>query len=126
MDRAEAWVDQLTDLSQTQWLAIGGALAADHRGTLVRHDARRAVDAALETGALRLAAWYVRDALETAVFTISQGMPPCSRDERGRFAVAHDAAQAAALAQLAAPYLSNDTVDVLCAPFRLHGGEWKV
>jgi hypothetical protein len=67
-----------------------------------------------------VAAWYVRDAVETAAFLARRQMYRGSREERCLFAAAHGAAEVATVALLAREHVSTESLCALCAPFVRH------
>jgi len=120
LDRALLFVDALAALPRSCWVDIGRVLLADHAGLAPRVTAAAAVDAVIAARRFRVAAWYVRDALETAVFLARRGGARVSTTDRQAFDAARDAAEDAALALLAFPRLCARDVDVLCGPFAQH------
>jgi hypothetical protein len=62
-----------------------------------------------------MAAWFVRDAVETASFLVSRCS--ISRDQRRLFEAARHTAESAALGLLVGDRLPVRDLDVLCAPF---------
>lgn len=120
LERALPFVDALAALPLSSWLDIGRLLLADHEGLAARVTAWAALDAILADHQLRVAGWYVRDALETAMFFARRGGAPRSLADRQAFDAALDAAEDAALALLAFPRLGARDLDVLCGPFAQH------
>jgi len=112
-----AFIDGLVELPVSSWLTIGRELMADREGLAVRQAAWTDVEEAIAAHSLALAAWEVRDALETAVCLVSRAVQRWSRDERCQFAATHGAADAAALALRASAHVRPDCVRVLCSPF---------
>ena len=112
-----AFADQLVDLPLSTWLAIGATIAADRDGLPVRRDAWDTVDAAIVDHGLAIAAWYVRDTIETAAFLVSRNTSQWSSRERRVFASAQASAESAALALLARDHLSGDVLSTVFAPF---------
>lgn len=117
LDGVTAFLDGLFELPLASWLAIGRALIADRQGLAVRQAAWSDVEDAIGTYNLAVAAWHVRDALETVVGLVSRPVPGWSRDERCQFAAAHGAGEAAALALRARAHVRHDIVRILCSPF---------
>lgn len=115
-DRVNEFVDRLAELPLSQWVAIGRALATDAEFRAARSSARVILDATISDRALGVAAWYVKDAVETAVFFASAGATIPGAD-RAALAGAHGAAEAAALALLAEPSLSATDFLALYQPF---------
>lgn len=117
LDSVSEFLDGLLELPVGSWLAIGRALMAAREGLAVRQAAWSDVEDAIGTHDLALAAWDVRDALESAVYLISRRVPRWSREERCQFAAAHGAAEAAALALLAREHVRPEVVRILCSHF---------
>jgi hypothetical protein len=113
----DAFVYRLVELPFSEWLAIGQSVVSDRSGIPVRRSAWALVDAAITKQGLAVAAWYVRDAVDTAAFLVSRRVPSWPRDGRRMFAAAHGAAEAAALALLARAHMSLESLSILCAPF---------
>ena len=113
---AKAFVDGLGDLPLESWLAIGRA-AMVNRGGPAYAGAWSAVEHAIANQNLALAAWHIRDEIETLAYLASHSGVPIWRSDRAAFAAAHGAVEDAALALLVRDYLSADDVDRLCAPF---------
>jgi hypothetical protein len=61
--------------------------------------------------------WSVRDAVDTAAHIATREAHQWSRQERGAFAAAHGAAEAAALALLVREHLPTETYRALTVPF---------
>ncbi len=80
------------------------------------------MNASVAHNGLGLAAWHVRDAVETIAFLKSRNNPNLSRSDRRVFAAAHAAAEDAALATLTRQHLSAQDFAVLCAPFAARYG----
>jgi hypothetical protein len=117
LDVVNQFVDHLAELPLIAWLAIGRELSAD--GSLsIRQSAWIEVETAIAAQRLGMGAWYIRDAIETAICLASRQTSRWSRAERCHFASAHGAAEAAALALLARHHVSTESLHALCAPFR--------
>ena len=117
LDAAMRFMDRLVELRLRDWLAVGRRLIADREGLAVRQRAWMEVDAAIGAHGLALAAWHMREALETAAFLVSQTASRWTREERRQFAATQGAAEAAALALLAQTHTRTDTVRTLWEPF---------
>lgn len=118
-DAVNDFLDRLTELALTVWLSIGRELSES--GSLpVRQLARADVDTAIAERALAIAAWHVRDAIETAACLASHQTWRWSRADRCLFASTHGAAEAAALALLAFQHIPAESLRALCAPFAIH------
>lgn len=112
-----AFVDHLLELRLPGWLAIGRGLIADRDGRFVRLSAWGDVERALAEHGLAVDAWQVREGLATAAWFVNRSGARWTREERRAFAATLGAADAAAMALLARPYISVETVRTLCAPF---------
>jgi hypothetical protein len=117
---AKAFVERLGDLPLESWLAIGRAVTAS-RSAASYSGAWPAVEQAIARQDLGLAAWHIRDDIETLVYLVSHAGELVSRADRSVFAAAHGAAEDAALALLVRDHVSADKVDRLCAPFASYG-----
>ncbi|HEX3866463.1 MAG TPA: hypothetical protein VHV78_06900 [Gemmatimonadaceae bacterium] len=112
------FVEQLAELPTHAWLEIGRAVDSAGRGA----SSRRAALSVLQTAAARqdvvVAAWFVRDAVETAA-SIARGatMARWSRENRRAFSAARAAAEHAALALLLSRRLPVADHRALVAPF---------
>jgi hypothetical protein len=111
------FVDQLTQLPYAGWLHIGRTLAGDSEPP-VRQAARGDVARAIADHRLAVAAWLARDAVDTVVYLATRPMARASRSDQRLVASAHRAAEAAALAIVAAPYVSATSLRTLCEPFQ--------
>jgi len=112
-----AFLDRLLELSVVDWIRIGRSLIADRDALLVRQRAWALLEAAIADHRLGVAAWEIRDAIDTAACLATRGARGWSRDTRGCFASTHGAAEAAALALLARGHLRADAVAALTTPF---------
>ncbi len=117
LERVNDFVDRLAALPLADWLSVGRLLAADRVALTARSSAWPILDAAIGVRGLRVAAWYVRDAVETAAFLASGSACGWTSDERRAFAGAHRAAEEAALALLVQPDLPAIDFAVFYAPF---------
>ena len=116
---AKAFVEGLCDLPLESWLAIGRAVMT-RRTAIGYTSAWSAVENAIAKQGLSLAAWHVRDDIETLAYLASHSSAPVSRADRPVFAAAHGAAEDAALALLVREHVSAADVDLLSAPFATH------
>jgi hypothetical protein len=110
------FVDQLAELPLTAWLVIGRELSTKN-SLGVRQAAWTDVERALAEQQLQLAAWYVRDAIDTAACLVCRQASLWPREDRCLFASAHGAAESAALALLARRHIPAESLRALCAPF---------
>jgi hypothetical protein len=99
------------------WLELGGDIADARAQSAARSSAWDGLQVAIFDQGMQLAAWYVRDAVETAAFLASHSGRRRSREDRLRFAAAHGAAETAALALLARPYLTQEHFSILTRRF---------
>ena len=111
------FADWLAELPLASWLDIGRALAADRDQRSARCTAWAILDAAIADRGLCVAAWYVRDAVDTSALLALGGDCHGSLSERRTFAIAHRAAEEAALALLACEQLPANDFAVLYEPF---------
>ncbi len=112
-----AFADRLADLSGWAWIAVGRTLMKDPSAYAMRATPYAILEATINDRGLAVAAWYVRDAIETSAFYASQTMARWTPSDRRAFAAAHAAAEEAALALLAREFLPATDRDALCAPF---------
>jgi hypothetical protein len=112
----KAFIEHLCDLPLESWLAVGRAVIAS-RDEAAYANAWRAVQQAIAKHDLGLAAWHLRDQIETLAYLASHSGMPLSREDRPVFAAAHGAAEDAALALLASSNVSAANLALLCAPF---------
>jgi hypothetical protein len=113
----DAFLDRLIELPLAEWLAIGELIVVDRDHVPVRRRAWDELEAKLRTGRLGVAAWSIRDAVDTAAYIATCESHRWTRHERGAFAAAHGAAEAAALALLARDDLPAEIYRSLTAPF---------
>jgi len=113
---AKAFIERLCDLPLDSWLAIGRAVVAARSKTAYA-SAWSSVENAIAKRDLGLAAWHVRDDVETVAYLASHSGAPLSRGNRPVFAAAHGAAEDAALALLVQSSISSADLELLCAPF---------
>ena len=113
----DAFLHRLVDLPLAHWLAIGEALVADREYVPVRQRAWDKLESDLNDRRLGVAAWQVRDAVDTAAHIASRESHHWLSHDRACFAAAHGAAEAAALALLARDQLPIETYRALTAPF---------
>lgn len=112
-----AFVDWLAERPLREWLELGREIALARANAAAQGDAWDRVQSAIADRGLQLAAWYVRDAVETAAFLASHSTRRWSRNDRLLFATAHGAAESVALALLARPYLTPEHFSALYEPF---------
>jgi len=118
---ANAFVERVGDLPLTSWLAIGRAVMAAGVDSAEGAASWTNVERAIADHRLELAAWHVRDAVETIAYVASHSTALLSRADRRVFAAAHGAAEEAALAVLVRRHLPDGDFDRLCAPFAERG-----
>jgi hypothetical protein len=111
-----AFADRLADLPLLEWLAVGRTLI-EHAPIAHRETAYAILEATINDRGLGVAAWYVRDAIETSAYYASRPLKLWTSKERRAFAAAHAAAEDAALTLLARKFLPDADRAVLVAPF---------
>jgi hypothetical protein len=127
--RCDAFLEELEGLSRAEWLETGRrvlARAAGDSGASVQQ-AADVLDAVIAQRQLGVTAWLLRDAVETVAYgarcASDPGVarrhpaPPCTTSERTDLSAARVAAERAALAYLARPWLSRAAYLTLVAPF---------
>jgi hypothetical protein len=114
---SNAFVDGLAELAIADWLDIGCRMQDDDVFAVERHAARARLEAALESGRLALAAWHVRDAVETVAYLACDGARCLSPTSQRHLALARAAAEDAALTMLVGDELSCEDRGILCAAF---------
>jgi hypothetical protein len=112
-----AFADRLAELPMADWLTVGRTLIDNPSLYAHRETPYAILEATIANRGLSVAAWYVRDAIETSAYYASRPMTRWSSKERRAFAAAHAAAEEAALAILARAHLADEDVSSLCAPF---------
>lgn len=110
------FIDRLAELSFDIWMEVGKTVAA-HRETGDYATARALLAAAISDQRLNVAAWMIRDGVDTAAFYATVGRSRISRAERRTLAAAHGAAEGAALALLVRAWLPRSDLATLYAPF---------
>ena len=113
----DIFADEMAELPVEKWLEVGHALVADEAAASRRAAAIVALDAAIDRRELSVAAWYVRDAVDTCAYLASHTVPRWTSADRRIFAAAHGAAEDAALALLARDHVAPADFEVLFAPF---------
>jgi hypothetical protein len=109
-------LDWLVELPLAQWLAVGRNAASSPQSPA--HSASCVViSTTIVDQRLELAAWHVRDAIETVAFIASHSRRPMSRADRRSFSVAHGVAEETALALLTRDFLPSESFRLLCSPF---------
>jgi hypothetical protein len=111
-----AFVDRLAELALRDWLELGADIAAVSAQSAAWDDAWHGLQLAVSDHGLQLAAWYVRDAVQTAAFLASRRARRCSRRDGLVFSAARRAAESAALAIIARPYLDPEDFSLLQKP----------
>ena len=117
VENANSFVDQLTALPLSAWLAVGQRLATDDQDMVVRQAAWNEVERIVAGDEFAVVAWHLREAVDTAAALAKRGIRAWSRSDRCNFASAHHAAEVAALAQLSSAYIPPETLRLLCKPF---------
>ena len=111
------FADRLAELPVLAWLMVGRALVDDPSIYAQRETSYAILEATINDRGLAVAAWYVRDAIETSAYYASHSIVKWTSKERRAFAAAHAAAEDAALSILSQAYLSAEDVAALCGPF---------
>jgi len=106
-----AFLDFLAELPAAEWLAIGLADAVEPHTDAI-------LEATLSDQNLQVDAWFARDAVETLAFVASHSLPLAARRAPCTMTNARVAAERAALAILARPWLAATDLATLLAPFR--------
>jgi hypothetical protein len=114
---AKAFADRLGDLPLARWLAVGHSIIATGTPSPEQTAAWANAERAIVEQRLDLAAWHVRDAVETVAYLAGHSARKLSRNDRRAFAAAHGAAEETALALLVSRRLSVVDLERLCAPF---------
>lgn len=106
----DAFLCLLAELSVDDWLAIGDRPPA-------KSDTVAILDAAITDQRLNVHAWLVRDSVETIAFLARCSLPP--QPIRAHFAMtrARIAAECAALAIVARPWLAPSDIAEVLSPF---------
>lgn len=112
-----AFADHLAELPVSVWLDVGRTLVDDFSIYARRATPFAILEATIHDRGLAVAAWYVRDAIDTSAHYAASTMPRWTRRERRDFAAAHAVAEEAALALLARSHLSDEDYSTLFAPF---------
>jgi hypothetical protein len=112
-----AFADRLAELPVLAWLTVGRTLIDDPSAYAPRETPYAILEATINNQGLAVAAWYVRDAIDTSAYYASHSILKWTSKERRAFAAAHAAAEDAALAILARPHLGDEDAAALCAPF---------
>jgi len=99
------------------WLELGRSVLTDRDTRAARVQAWSALERVIREQRLGVSAWDLRDAVETAVFLATRSHARLSRTERQSSDAARGAAEDAAIAILASPYLDAADFELLCAPF---------
>jgi hypothetical protein len=118
-----AFADRLAELPVLAWLTVGRTLIDDPFAYAQRETPYAILEATINNQGLAVAAWYVRDAIETSAYYASRSIIKWTSKERRAFAAAHAAAEDAALAILVRPHLGDEDAAALCAPFAPWLGE---
>jgi hypothetical protein len=112
-----SFADRLAELPVLAWLTVGRTLIDDPSIYAQRETPYAILEATINNRGLAVAAWYVRDAIETSAYYASRSIIKWTSKERRAFAAAHAAAEDAALAILAQEHLGGEDFAALCAPF---------
>jgi len=114
--KLEAWLDSLSELSLADWARVGRACAS--RGELAAlASACRAVERVIDAKNLDVAAWLIRDLVETATYHVRHFASRSSRRARSELAVARMAAEWVALGISVEAWLAPSELTTLVKPF---------
>jgi hypothetical protein len=113
----EHWLDALAELPLDRWVAVGHACAQDVAGRQKRVTSKALLDATFADQQLVLAAWFIRDMVQTATYRAATAAARARWSVRRDFAAARSAADGAALAIAAQQWLPREDHEALCAPF---------
>jgi hypothetical protein len=117
----EQWLDALQDLPLDAWFAVTGRDGDDQPSEQEREVARRAVIGAIAGHGLEVTAWFIKDMVATAAYNAMRLAARTSSRGRSRLAAAQSAAEWAALAVAAEPWLEPAHVAILCDPMMRAG-----
>ena len=113
----DGFADRMAELPCSSWLAVGRPHIENASRLSLRAAPRAILEATINDAGLALAAWYVRDAIDTSAYYASIPVRRWTSAERRCFAAAHAVAEDAALALLTRAFLASEDFDILCAPF---------
>jgi hypothetical protein len=116
LERVDGFVDRIAALPVASWLEIGRLIICGTPSSAERSCARTALENVIAGHELSVAAWFVRDAVETSAFIASYGHLRRST-ERHQFAAARRAAEESALVMLVQGRLNVASFETLTAPF---------
>lgn len=117
LSAVDVFADELSALPLERWLEIGRAMIGGHSASDRRSSAIAFLEATILTRELSIAAWYVRDAIDTSAYAAGHSVLRLTSSDRRLLAAAHGAAEDAALALLARDELRPEDLAVLLAPF---------
>lgn len=115
IQRVIPFIERSAEYPVSAWLKFGEAAVADEPDRASRSTARAILDATIADRRMAVAAWLVRDAVDTAAFLVRHSARDISRLNRRHLVAAQQAIEEAALAMLAQRHLSRADVEVLCA-----------
>ncbi len=111
------FADGLAEFPVDEWLAIGRDLLTDRDHHASRAMSYARLESTINDRGLAIAAWYVRDAVETSAYYATHSTRYWNSSGRRAFAAAHGAAEEAALALLARASLPAEDFELLSAPY---------
>lgn len=117
VEQPNHFLERLAVLRLSEWLEVGRSALVGGDRLASRATVRAHMLATITDHDLGLAAWYVRDAVETLAFLASHAALCLSRSDRPLFITARRAAEDAALAELVRAHLSASDHEVLLSPF---------
>ena len=112
-----AFADRLAELPVLTWIAVGRSLIESPSMHPLREARCAILEATIGAQNLTVAAWYARDTIETAAHYASGDTTGWTAAHRRTFEAAWAAAETAAIALVARPFLSAEDFSALCAPF---------
>ena len=114
----DRWLDALHELTREQWARVADESASGDVETGA-NGIRRAIDAAIHQHRLDVAAWFLRDAVETTLYYAIRTPLRAPEFSASEIARIHRATEWAAMAIAAEKWLDRSVCDALIAPFEL-------
>jgi len=112
-----AFADRLAQLPLAEWLTVGRKMIESPSEYAHRETPYAILEATINERGLGVAAWYMRDAIETSAFYAGSTMTRWTSIDRRAFAAAHALAEDTGLALLAREALAIEDFGALAAPF---------
>jgi hypothetical protein len=114
----DRWLEALHNLTREQWARVARESASAERATRT-DDIKRLIVAAIRKHRLEVAAWFLRDAVETTVHYAVRTGARATEVSPSEITRIHRATEWAALAIAAESWLDPSVCDTLIAPFEL-------